>query len=103
MKNGALHAAAAAAEKEVASGSTLSQHVGWMPSFAPRMLSVAEKTGQLGPMFFQIATLCEEEFSRSLEQYSALIQPVLLLLLGLLIGTVVLSILIPLTDVGSML
>jgi len=102
LKNRILILATIAAEKEVAAGAPLSHHVAWMPPYASRMLSVAEKTGKLGPMFAQIAHLSEEELRHTLERYSSLLQPILLLLLGLLIGTVVLSILIPLTDVGSM-
>jgi len=103
LKNQTLQNAARAAEKEVSEGSLLSLQAGWMPPLAPRMLSIGEKTGQIGPMFSHIAALCEEDLSRSLERYTALLQPILLLILGLLIGTVVLSILIPLTDVGSVL
>ena len=74
-----------------------------MPSLVSRMLAIGEQTGQNAKMLNHIATLCEEDLTRTLQRYTALLQPLLLLVLGLLIGVVVLSILIPLTDVGSVL
>jgi general secretion pathway protein F len=74
-----------------------------MPSLVSRMLAIGEKTGQNAAMLKHIAILCEEDLTRTLQRYTSLLQPLLLLFLGLLIGTVILSILIPLTDVGSVL
>lgn len=103
LKNKTLEKEVATAEKNVSEGAPLSQQTGWMPSLVSRMLAVGEKTGQIASMFRHIATLCEEDLSRALHRYTSLLQPLLLLVLGLLIGTVILSILIPLTDVGSVL
>ncbi len=106
LKNQILERSVLQVEKAVSEGAPLSlqiEKIGWMPPLASRMLAVGEQTGQMASMFHHIAALSEAELSRLLRRYTALLQPLLLLLLGLLIGTVVLSILIPLTDVGSIL
>ncbi|MGH2638076.1 MAG: type II secretion system F family protein, partial [Rhabdochlamydiaceae bacterium] len=106
LKNHILESALSQVEKNVAEGSSLSDQIEkmrLMPSLVSRMLAIGEKTGQNASMLKHIATLCEEDLSRTLQRYTALLQPLLLLLLGLLIGVVVLSILIPLTDIGSVL
>lgn len=103
LKNKVFEEEIEGAERRVSEGAPLSEQTGWMPSMVSRMLSVGEKTGQIASMFRHIADLCEEDLSRTLQRYTSLLQPLLLLILGLLIGTVILSILIPLTDVGSVL
>ena len=106
LKNRILETALLNVKKNVSEGEPLSAQIEktkLMPSLVPRMLAIGEKTGQNATMLKHIAALCEEDLTRTLERYTALLQPLLLLVLGLLIGTVVLSILIPLTDVGSIL
>ena len=54
-------------------------------------------------MLKSISLIYEEDLEKSLSQLVALLQPALLLLLGLVVGVVLLSILLPLTDVSSFL
>jgi general secretion pathway protein F len=106
LKNRILESALHTVERNVSEGCLLSEQIEkthLMPPLVSRMLAIGERTGQNASMLRHIATLCEEDLSRTLQRYTALLQPLLLLLLGLIIGTVVLSILIPLTDVGSVL
>ena len=65
------------------------------------MLSIAEETGKMEEAFFHLSKIYEEELEKHLAQISAFLQPIMLIALGAIIGLVVLSILIPLTDVGS--
>ena len=106
LKNRVLESSFYEIEKNVSEGEPLSSQMDkakLMPSLVSRMLAIGEKTGQNAAMLKHIALLCEEDLSRTLQRYTSLLQPLLLLVLGLLIGTVILSILIPLTDVGSVL
>ncbi len=72
-----------------------------IPPLIPRLLSIAEKGGNLPKMMKQIADIYEEELNRFLSQFSTLIQPILLIILGLIVGFILLSVLLPLTDVSS--
>ncbi len=92
------------AEKRLSRGEALSQslsHHPFIPPLVPRMLSLAEQGGNLSFSFEQIAQIYEEEIENTLVQFSALAQPILLLVLGGLVGFVLLSVLLPLTDVGG--
>lgn len=72
-----------------------------IPPLVPRMLSLAEQSGRLSFSFEQIAKIYEDELETALLRFTSLIQPVLLLFLGGLIGFVLLSVLMPLTDVSG--
>lgn len=72
-----------------------------IPALMTRMLSIAEETGKMEEAFFHLSKIYEEELEKHLAQISAFLQPIMLIALGAIIGLVVLSILIPLTDVGS--
>lgn len=72
-----------------------------IPPLVPRMLSIAEKGGNLDLMMKQIAEIYEEDLERKLAHFSTVAQPLLLLFLGAIVGFVLLSVLLPLTDVSS--
>jgi general secretion pathway protein F/type IV pilus assembly protein PilC len=106
MKNRLLEEIIVNAEQKVSEGKPLSQELKaspLIPSIVPRMLAIAEETGKTAFMLQNIANICEENLEKRLGQFTAFLQPALLLLLGLIVGLVLLSILIPMTDVGSAL
>ncbi len=78
----------------------LSRHKEVPPLFS-RMVLIGEESGKLPNMLNQLATLYEEETERTLTRVVSLAQPVMLLLMGCLIGGVLLSILMPLSSFGS--
>lgn len=94
------------AEQRIVEGKTLSKELKdspLIPSLVVRMLSIAEETGRMGPIFHKLAEIYDEELEKDLTQLSAYLQPALLLTMGAIVGLVVLSILLPLTDVSSFL
>jgi general secretion pathway protein F len=72
-----------------------------LPSFMIRMIAISEKSGNLPFILKQIAEIEEEDLSRNLNQLTSILQPIILLFLGLIVGLVLLAVLIPLTDVSS--
>ena len=106
MKNRLLEEIITHAQQKVSEGKPLSQELrasSLIPSIVPRMLAIAEETGKTAFMLQNIANICEENLEKRLQQFASFLQPALLLLLGLVVGLVLLSILIPMTDVGSAL
>jgi general secretion pathway protein F len=106
MKNRLLEEVIIRAEQKVSEGKPLSEELRaspLIPSIVPQMLAIAEETGKTAFMLQNIANICEENLEKKLQQFTAFLQPALLLLLGLIVGLVLLSILIPMTDVGSAL
>lgn len=73
----------------------------YIPPLVPRMLGIAQAGGNLASMMNQIASIYEEDLEKSFARITALIQPILLLVLGAMVGFVLLSVLLPLTDVSS--
>ena len=104
MRHPALERAISLAEEKITQGTPL--HVPFenhplIPPLIPRMLAIAEEGGKLPFMMQQIAEIYEEELEKSLSHFATIAQPALLLILGAIIGFVLLSVLLPLTDVSS--
>ena len=74
-----------------------------LPPLLARMLSIAEKSGDMPKMLYYLSQIYEEELEKSLTQITSMLQPIMLLILGAIVGFVVLSVLLPLTDVSSFL
>lgn len=72
-----------------------------IPSLFSRLIAIAEESGKLDAMLFQIAIMYEEEVEKTLTRITSILQPLLLIVLGLVVGFVLLSVLLPLTDVNS--
>ena len=105
MHNVVLEAEVKRAEGNIVSGSSLSAELTkskWFPKMVSRMLAVGEDTGTSSIMLGRIADMYEEEVEKSLDRVMAMAQPVILLFMGVVIGSVLLAILLPLTDISSL-
>lgn len=92
------------AEKSIIEGSLLSIELAKSSQFPPllsRMVAIGEEGGNLGPMLGKVADLYEEEVEKILTRLTALAQPVILVVLGGIVGFIMMAILLPLTDVSG--
>lgn len=106
MKHELFESVIEEAEQAIIQGQKLSEVLSKSVLFPPlsiRMISIAEETGRLSEMLKNIASIYEEELEKSLARITTLLPPVILLFLAMVVGVVVISILLPLTDVGSFL
>jgi general secretion pathway protein F len=104
MKHPPLEKVLATAEVRIAQGESIQatfQNQPLIPPLVPRMIGIAEQGGKLPFMMEQIASIYEDDLEKTLTHFSAVAQPVLLLILGVIIGLILLSVLLPLTDVSS--
>jgi general secretion pathway protein F len=104
MRNIVLEKEILAAEGKIIEGHSLSQELrksDYIPQLIGRMLSVGEESGTSVAMLNRIADMYEQELEKTLDRVMALSQPLILIVMGLVIGTVLLAILLPLTDVSS--
>ena len=104
MKHPALEEDVAYAEKRIIEGEKLSSSLkikGNIPPLMIRMLEIAEESAKTPEMLNHIAKIYEDELDKNLTRLTSVLQPLLLLILGIVVGVVVLSVLIPLTDVSS--
>jgi general secretion pathway protein F/type IV pilus assembly protein PilC len=104
MRNVVLEKEILTAEGKIIEGHSLSHELGrsrYFPSMVSRMLAVGEESGTSVVMLSRIADMYENELEKTLDRIMALAQPVILIVMGLVIGTVLLAIMLPLTDVSS--
>lgn len=105
MYNSVLEMEIENTETKIIEGSTFSSELSkskYIPKMVSRMLSVGEDSGTTTIMLNKIADIYEEEIQKSLDRLLALMQPVILLVMGGIIAIVLLAILLPLTDVSSL-
>lgn len=72
-------------------------------SISLRMLRVGEKSGQLGAMLTRSALFYEGESARWIERFSKTFEPVLMALIGLVIGFIVVLLYMPIFDLAGSL
>jgi general secretion pathway protein F len=68
-----------------------------------RMLRVGEKSGRMGEMMESIATFYDEEIARSVEWFTRLFEPLLMVVIGGVIGVILVLLYMPIFELaGSM-
>jgi len=93
-------------KKGVFSGDTLTKLFLKEPLFPPtfsQLISVGEQTGQLDEMFNSVAAYYEEEFDTAVENMSALIEPIMIVFMGIMIGGLMIAMYSPIFNVGSII
>lgn len=91
-------------EDEVVNGRGLAQTMiesPYIPPGAAQMAATAERSGRLGEVLQAVGEFYEEEGERKLRQAVKLLEPAIILMMGAVVATVVLSVMLPLLDVSS--
>lgn len=104
INNSILEKEILVAEGKIIEGRSLSYQLGkshYFPQLVSKMLAVGEESGTTVVMLNRIADMYEQELEKTLDRVMALAQPLILIVMGLVIGSVLLAILLPLTDVSS--
>jgi type IV pilus assembly protein PilC len=73
------------------------------PDVAVKMAEVGESTGALQDMLNTVADFYDEEISTSMERFVTLIEPILLVIMGIVIAGLLLALYMPLFQLGSVL
>ena len=91
---------------EVQKGVSLSAILKKSKLFPPimiRMISTGEKTGALDKLMLDLAQFYEEEVSNALKTITSVIEPIMMLLIGIGVGVMVVSVIAPIYSfVGSL-
>ena len=93
-------------KKGVFSGDTLTKLFSKEPAFPPtfsQLISVGEQTGNLDEMFTSVASYYEEEFDTSVDNMSSLIEPIMIVFMGTMIGGLMIAMYSPIFNVGSII
>ncbi len=72
-----------------------------IPNMVSEMMSIGEKTGKLDAILAQITHFYSREINNVVSNLMSLIEPVIMLILGLAVGTMVAAIILPMYNVAS--
>lgn len=75
---------------------------GLFPSLALNMIAVGEETGKLETMLAEVAAYYDQEVKRTTKRLTALLEPALILTMGLIIGIVVISMLLAIFSINDL-
>ena len=77
------------------------EQYGMTTSISIRMLRVGERTGQMGDMMERIGAFYDEEISRVVEWLTKLLEPALMIIIGLVVGLVVVLMYMPIFELAG--
>ncbi|HSX44999.1 MAG TPA: type II secretion system F family protein [Candidatus Saccharimonadales bacterium] len=92
------------AAKAVKNGSTLSQPISQskhFPQIVSQMLAVGEETGQLDTILVKVADFYEEEVDVLVDGLSSIIEPLMILVLGTIVGIIAASVMGPIAGLSK--
>jgi type IV pilus assembly protein PilC len=94
------------AAKDVEAGKQLSDSLSKSPHYPPivaQMLAIGEETGQIDKILVKVADFYEEEVDATIESLSSLLEPLMIVILGGMVGLVAASVMGPLGSLTSSL
>jgi type IV pilus assembly protein PilC len=89
---------------EVQNGATLSSIIeqnSLFPAIVPQMLSVGEETGQTDTVLIKVADFYEEEVDVAIEGLSSIIEPVMIVFMGGMVGVIAASVMLPIAGLSN--
>lgn len=90
------------AVKRVAEGGRLSASLHGFPPVLLQLISTGEKSGRLVEVLNKAADSYEEEFGRRVQKALSLLEPVMILVMGLMVGFIVLAVLLPMFELNQL-
>jgi type IV pilus assembly protein PilC len=92
------------AAKEVKNGRQLSEPLSkskYFPAIVSQMLAIGEETGEIDTILVKVAEFYEEEVDVVIDGISALIEPVMIIVLGSLVGLIAASVMGPIASLSN--
>jgi type IV pilus assembly protein PilC len=91
-------------QTEVSTGTSLTvamQNASVFPNMVTQMVSIGEESGALDGMLGKVADFYEEEVDEAVKTLSSLMEPMIMVVLGVLIGGLVIAMYLPIFKLGS--
>jgi type IV pilus assembly protein PilC len=98
--------ATAKIKNEVATGTALTlamQNTGLFPNMVLQFASIGEESGSLDSMLGKVADFFEREVDDAVDALSSLMEPIIMVVLGTLIGGMVIAMYLPIFKMGSVI
>lgn len=89
---------------EISTGSSLTvamQNANVFPNMVIQMIAIGEESGQLDAMSGKVADFYEQEVDDAVEALSSLMEPMIMVVLGVLIGGIIVAMYLPIFKLGS--
>ena len=105
LQNGVYNRSILRIIEQVEKGVPLSAQIAKEPIFPPlvgQMTAVGEETGKLDLIFAKIASYYEESTSQAIKTISTLVEPVVLVIMGLGVAFLVFAILVPIYNIAQL-
>jgi type IV pilus assembly protein PilC len=102
--NAVYYDATKSIQREVTSGTSLTvamQNTDAFPSMVLQMVAIGEESGALDSMLSKVADFFEAEVDDAVEALSSLMEPVIMVVLGTLIGGMVIAMYLPIFKMGQ--
>ena len=93
-------------QSEVNIGTSLAlsmQNTGVFPNMAVQMTGIGEESGSLDSMLSKVADYYEREVDDTVDALSSLLEPVIMVVLGVIVGGIVISIYLPIFKLGQVI
>jgi general secretion pathway protein F len=105
LSNRVMAAALTEASESVKAGRGLAEPLmvqGLFPKLALQMMKVGEETGQLEEMLLRVADTYDRETANAVQRLLGLLEPVLIVGLGIVIGGIIMSVLVAIVSVNEL-
>jgi type IV pilus assembly protein PilC len=90
--------------EDVSSGTQLQQSMrqtSLFPNMVVQMVAIGEEAGSLDSMLDKVADFYEEEVDNAVDSLSSLIEPMIMAILGVVVGGLVIAMYLPIFKLGS--
>lgn len=90
--------------EQIAGGKPMAEpmkEVGIFPGMVVQMVAVGEKTGGLGGMLTKVADFYDEEVDAAVEALTSMIEPLIIVFLGIVIGFILIAMYMPMFSMGD--
>ena len=74
---------------------------GVFPPLAAHLLTVGEETGRLDQMFTRMADIYENDTRAAIKRFTAVFEPIVILLMGVMVGALILSMMLAITSIND--
>lgn len=105
MNNRILEEAVEGARQNIREGETIADPLkrsGEFPSLVTHMIAVGERSGEMEEMLRRVSQIYDGEVERVVARLTSLLEPIMILLMGVIVFFIVVAILLPIFEMGQM-
>ncbi len=105
MNNRVLEQAVEGARQNIREGETIAEPLKRskeFPALVTHMIAVGERSGEMEEMLRRIGQIYDGEVDRVITRFTSLLEPIMILVMGILVFFIVVAILLPIFEMGQM-